>query len=84
MVNDADGSEYPTKAIFVEIVEPERIVWIEDAMTTTSTFTDLGDSRTEMRIHQVNVPAEFRSPEAQAGFMSSLDRCAAYLAELQR
>jgi uncharacterized protein YndB with AHSA1/START domain len=84
MVNDADGSEYPTKAIFVEIVEPERIVWVEDDMTTTSTFTDLGDSRTELRIRQVNVPAEFRTPEALAGFLSSLDRCAAYLAELQR
>ena len=25
-------------------------------MTTTSTFTDLGDGRTEVRIHQINVP----------------------------
>jgi uncharacterized protein YndB with AHSA1/START domain len=82
MVNDADGTEYPSKGIFVEVVEPERLVWVEDDMTTTSTFTDLGDSRTEVRIHQANVPAEFSTTEAQAGFKSSLDRCAAYLAEL--
>jgi uncharacterized protein YndB with AHSA1/START domain len=84
MVNDADGTEYPSKGVFVEVVEPERLVWIEDDinMTTTSTFTDLGGSRTEVRIHQVNVPDAFRGPEALAGFKSSLDRCAAYLAEI--
>ena len=84
MVNDTDGSEYPSKGVFVEVVEPERLVWTEDDinMTTTSTFTDLGGSRTEVRIHQVNVPDMFRGPEAQAGFKSSLDRCAAYLAEV--
>ncbi|HYS33961.1 MAG TPA: SRPBCC domain-containing protein [Streptosporangiaceae bacterium] len=84
MVNDADGSRYPTRSIFVEVTEPERIVWTEpdNGVTTTSTFRDLGGSRTEVRIHQVNVPAAFRSPEAQAGFSTSLDRFAAYLAKL--
>jgi uncharacterized protein YndB with AHSA1/START domain len=84
MVNDADGSEYPTHAVFVEVVEPERLVWSEPdiGMTTTSTFRDLGDSRTEVRISQVNVPAEFRTEQAQAGFASSLDRFSAYLASL--
>jgi uncharacterized protein YndB with AHSA1/START domain len=84
MVNDADGTEYPSKGVFVEVVEPERLVWTEDDinMTTTSTFTDLGGSRTEVRIHQTNVPDAFRGPEAQAGFKSSLDRCAAYLADV--
>jgi uncharacterized protein YndB with AHSA1/START domain len=84
MVNDADGSEYPTHAVFVEVVVPERLVWKEpdSGMTTTSTFRDLGDSRTEVRIHQVNVPAEYRSEQAQAGFTSSLDRFAAYLESL--
>ena len=27
MVNDADGSEYPTQATYVEVTEPERLVW---------------------------------------------------------
>jgi hypothetical protein len=51
-------------------------------VTTTSTFSDLGGARTEVRIQQTNVPAAFRSPEAQAGFTTSLDRFAAYLAAL--
>jgi uncharacterized protein YndB with AHSA1/START domain len=83
MVNDADGSQCPTRAVFVEVTEPERLVWTEpdSGVTTTSTLRDLGDSRTEVRIHQVNVPEEYRSPEAQAGFATSLDRFAAYLAK---
>lgn len=84
MVNDADGSRYPMRAVFVEVTEPERLVWTEpdNGVTTTTTFTDLGGSRTEVRIHQVNVPEEFRTAEAQAGFATSLDRFAAYLAKL--
>jgi hypothetical protein len=74
------------RAVYVDVSEPERLVWTDPAtgMTTTSTFVDLGDSRTEVRIHQTNVPEPFRSPEAQAGFSSSLDRFAMYLAEISR
>jgi hypothetical protein len=65
-------------------VEPEKLVWTEPGtgMTTTSTFSDLGGSRTEVRIRQTNVPEAVRSPEAQAGFATSLDRLATYLARL--
>jgi uncharacterized protein YndB with AHSA1/START domain len=85
MVNDADGSQYPTRAVYVEVTEPERLVWHEadSQMTTTVTFTDAGGSRTEVRIHQVNVPETFQRAEAQAGFLTSLDRCAAYLRNIQ-
>jgi uncharacterized protein YndB with AHSA1/START domain len=84
MVNDADGSQYLTRATYVEVAEPERLVWKEEhtGMTVTVTFADLGGSRTEVRIHQTNVPDAFLSPDAQAGFLTSLDRFAAYLAEL--
>ena len=84
MVNDSDGSRYPTRAIFIEVTEPERLVWEEpdNGVVTTSTFRDLGGTRTEVTIHQANVPAAFRSPEARAGFSTSLDRFAAYLAKL--
>jgi uncharacterized protein YndB with AHSA1/START domain len=84
MVNDADGSRYPTRAIFVEVTEPERLVWQEpdNGVVTTSTFRDLGGTRTEVTIHQANVPDAFRSPEARAGFSTSLDRFAAYVAKL--
>ena len=54
MINDADGSRYPTRAVFDEVVEPERLVWTEShsGMTVTVTFTDLG-ARTGVEIRQV-------------------------------
>jgi uncharacterized protein YndB with AHSA1/START domain len=84
MVNDADGSRYRLRVIYDEVVAPERLAWTDQdtGMTTTSTFTDLGGGRTEVRIHQAKVPAAMRSPEAQAGFATSLDRFAAYLGQL--
>ena len=84
MVSDADGSQYAMRAVYVEVAAPERLVWTDPGtgMTTTSTFTDLGGARTEVEIRQVNVPEPFRSPEARAGFATSLDRCAAYLGAL--
>jgi uncharacterized protein YndB with AHSA1/START domain len=84
MVNDADGSRYRLRVIYDEVVAPERLAWTDQdtGMTTTSTFTDLGGGRTEVRIHQAKVPAAMRSPEAQAGFVTSLDRFAAYLGRL--
>ena len=86
MVDDATGSEYASKGVYTEIDPPERIAWTDPdgGMTTTSTFVDLGDGRTEVRIHQTNVPAMFSTEEAQAGFNSSLDRFDAHLASIQR
>jgi uncharacterized protein YndB with AHSA1/START domain len=84
MVNDADGSEFPTRAIYDEVTAPERLVWTDpdSGMRVTSEFVELGDERTEVRIHQVKGPEAISSAEAQAGFLSSLDRFAAYLATL--
>jgi len=86
MVDDSSGDEYPMRAVFVEFVRPERLAWsepdVEGGMTTSTTFRDLGDGRTEVTIHQTNVPEMYRSPEAQAGFNSSLDRFAAYVSAL--
>jgi uncharacterized protein YndB with AHSA1/START domain len=84
MVNDADGSTYPTSARYVEVTPPERLSWVEDhsGMSVTATFTDLGDDRTQVDIHQTNVPAPMMEPANQAGFRTSLDRFAAHLARL--
>jgi uncharacterized protein YndB with AHSA1/START domain len=86
MVNDADGSEYPTKAVYVEVEPPKRLSWteqdVEGGMVTTIIFTDLGDGRTETVAHQTNVPEMFRSAEAQAGMESSFEKMAAYLATI--
>jgi uncharacterized protein YndB with AHSA1/START domain len=84
MVNDSDGARYPTRAVYVEIAEPERIVWTEpgSGVTTTSIFRDLGGERTELQIRQANAPKGYRSPEAREGFSTSLDRLATYLEKL--
>ena len=84
MVSDADGSEYPTRAVFDEVRPPELLVWTEShsGMRVRSEFVALGPERTEVRIHQTYVPEAFLAPEAQAGFLSSLDRFDAYLAGL--
>jgi uncharacterized protein YndB with AHSA1/START domain len=85
MVNDADGSTYTMRAVYVEVNRPGKLAWTEPGpgMTTTITFSDLGDGRTEVITHQVNVPEAVRSPEAQAGFQTSLDRFGSYLASIR-
>jgi uncharacterized protein YndB with AHSA1/START domain len=86
MVNDSDGSEYPSHGVYVEVDAPNKLSWtepdVEGGMMTSVTFKDLGDGRTEVVIHQTNVPEMYRSPEAQEGFNSSLDRFAAYISTL--
>jgi uncharacterized protein YndB with AHSA1/START domain len=86
MVNDADGTTYPTSARYLEVVPPELLSWVEDhsGMRVTATFTDLGGDRTQVDIEQANVPAPMLDPQAQAGFLTSLDRFAAHLAQLTR
>jgi uncharacterized protein YndB with AHSA1/START domain len=71
-------------ATFTEVVPPERLAWVEPAtgMQTTSTLDDLGDGRTAVVIHQRNVPQAMRTPEARAGFVTSLDKLEEHLAHL--
>ena len=84
MVNDADGNEYATRAVYDEVREPELLAWTEShsGMKVVSRFVALGSDRTEVQIHQRFVPEAFLTPETQAGFLSSLDRFAAYLARM--
>lgn len=72
-------------ATFTEVRAPERLAWVEPAsgMLTTSTLTDLGDGSTEVVIHQRHVPEPMRSPDARAGFLSSLDKLAEHFAQLR-
>ncbi|QDW29594.1 SRPBCC domain-containing protein [Arthrobacter sp. KBS0702] len=83
MVNDGDGSTYPTSARYLEVNPPDRLSWIEDhsGMTVTITFTELGTRRTQVDIVQTHVPAPMMDPAAQAGFLTSLDRFDTYLTE---
>ena len=71
-------------ATFTEVVPPERIAWVEPAsgVHTTGTLIDRGDDGTEVVIHQRHVPEPMRSPQARAGFLTSLDKLEAHLARL--
>jgi uncharacterized protein YndB with AHSA1/START domain len=84
MINDRDGSRYPTHAVYDEVRPPELLSWTEthSGMKVTTQFVALGPDRTEVRIHQRFIPEAFMAPEAQAGFLSSLDRFAAHLGRL--
>lgn len=73
-------------ATFTEVVAPERLSWAEPAtgLHTAATLTPLGENRTEVVIHQRHVPEPMRSPQARAGFRTSLDRLEEHLARLTR
>ena len=81
MINDADGSRYVSRAEYLEIVEPDRLVWTdrEHGTTTTVDFVDLDGERTEIHIHQKGAPQTFHTGRARAGFTTSLDRLEQYL-----
>jgi len=86
MQNVTDGSRYTMRAVYLEVRRPERLVWtepgVEGGMTTTITFSDLGDVCTEVVTHQINVQVMFASPEARRGFETSLRRFDDYIASI--
>ena len=81
-----DHGSHRMVATFTEVVPPERLAWVEPAtgMHTTCTLADLGDGSTAVVIHQRNVPEPMRSPEARAGFLTSLDKLEEHLAHLMQ
>lgn len=81
-----DQGSHRMIATFTEVVPPERLSWVEPAsgLHTTATLTDLSENRTEVVIHQRHIPEPMRSPEARAGFRTSLDKLEEHLARLTR
>lgn len=73
-----DGTEYSNGATYLEVVEPERLVWRDRDvdLVVTITLRDLGD-RTEMTCHVVG---ETGGDQALAGWSSSFDKLAESLA----
>ncbi len=84
MVSTSDGATYTMRAVYREVLRPERLVWTEEdvqgsGMTTTITLTDLGDGHTEVVTHQTNVPPPIAGTDARRGFETSLRRFADYV-----
>ena len=76
-----EHGSYRMVAEITEVLAPERLAWFEpdSGLRTTSTLADLGDGTTELVIHQRHVPEAMRTPEAQAGFLTSLDKLEEHL-----
>ncbi|WP_406202025.1 SRPBCC domain-containing protein [Kitasatospora sp. NBC_01560] len=81
MVMDATGESYPLTSRITEIREGELLAIAEDniGLRSTLTFKDLGDGRSEVVLHQTEVPAMYCGPEAEAGLNSSFDRLVEHL-----
>ncbi|MGW3073740.1 MULTISPECIES: SRPBCC family protein [unclassified Kitasatospora] len=82
MVVDETGEQYPVKAEIAEFRAGESFTMVEEGsgMRSTLTFTELAGGRTQVVLHQTEVPEMFRGPEAEAGLNSSFDRLVEHLA----
>jgi uncharacterized protein YndB with AHSA1/START domain len=80
-ISDTDGSEMPLQAVYVEVVEPVRLVFARGDDRATVTFADLGDGRTEMTFRSTIEATEALRDRAVAGMTSAFDRLAEQLSK---
>ncbi|GAA4379936.1 SRPBCC family protein [Agromyces bauzanensis] len=88
MVNDVDGSEYPTAGVYREVVEPERLVFAwaspgdDDATAPVITVTlrELAGGRTEMLFHLLGWEGRPGDENVYDGWDSAFDLLAEHLA----
>jgi uncharacterized protein YndB with AHSA1/START domain len=86
-VSEIDGTEMTTVGTFTEVREPERLAFEEssednwhEGATSSVTFTDLGDGRTEMVLRSTIHTTDEMIVHAEAGMNGSVDRLAELLA----
>jgi uncharacterized protein YndB with AHSA1/START domain len=88
-----DGSEYPTRGVFLEIVENERIVFTDafepgwepnpdPYFTAITTFTPLSGGRTRYTARALHWTAENRARHEKMGFHQGWGECLDRLAAL--
>ncbi|MDQ1570135.1 MAG: hypothetical protein QOF79_809 [Actinomycetota bacterium] len=90
MVNDADGSEYPTGGTYLEVIEPERLkfTWgnpdesMNGAPVITVTLASQGD-KTEMTFHLEGLSEDLLGAGIYEGWQSAFDVMDDYLSEVQ-
>lgn len=87
MVDDATGEEYPNTGTYVEVVEPERLVWRDDgfpdgtgAGVVTVTFADLGGGKTQLTVHAVADFTDELRRGAELGWGTMFDKLAEFVA----
>jgi uncharacterized protein YndB with AHSA1/START domain len=81
-----EGAEMTTAGTLTEVVRPERLTFEEpsedawhDGATSTVTFTDLGDGRTEMVLRSTIHTTDEMVVHAEAGLNEGIDRLAELL-----
>jgi uncharacterized protein YndB with AHSA1/START domain len=82
-----DGNEYPFDGVYVDVVEPERLVFDgsihgspEQRVWTEVTFTDRGD-KTQVRVRQLYSFESFATKGAPIGWSQQFDRLEEFLAQ---
>jgi uncharacterized protein YndB with AHSA1/START domain len=87
LIRDDDGVEYPTGGFYIEVVEPERLVFTWGApgdsgeeSVVTVVLADLG-GRTEMTFHQAGFTTDESRKNVHDGWSSCLDRLTAQFEE---
>jgi uncharacterized protein YndB with AHSA1/START domain len=83
-----NGENYPFDGTYVEIVEPERIVFqgnIHDVpgqdVLTTVTFAE-HQGKTKLTVHQVYAMESYATRGAPEGWSQTLDHLAEFVAQL--
>jgi uncharacterized protein YndB with AHSA1/START domain len=84
MVADDGSGQHRMRAVYDRVEPPNLLVWreVESGMVTTVTLTELDDGTTLTETVQTGAPLGYRSPEARAGWRTSLDRFASHVASV--
>jgi uncharacterized protein YndB with AHSA1/START domain len=82
MVSEDGAHHHRMHAVYEAVDRPRLLAWREtdSGALTTITFTDLGDGTTEVTTNRTNLPDAYTSPDSLAGWATSLDRYATYIA----
>jgi uncharacterized protein YndB with AHSA1/START domain len=87
-----EGTEHRSRGVYREIVAPERLVFtfawerggsagLGSETIVTLIFRDLGDGRTELRLHQAPFQSAEGRDDHRTGWSSCFERFADYLAQ---
>ena len=79
-----EHGSYRMVATFTDVVPEELLAWTDSTtgVHTTGVLADFPGGKTVVSIRQRHVPEYMRSPEARAGWVTSLDKLEEHLARL--
>jgi uncharacterized protein YndB with AHSA1/START domain len=90
MILDETGQEFPTGGLYLEVREPERLVftWRDpggDAESVVAVeLAELGERRTAMTFHQAGFTSDEARESVHEGWSSAFDRLAEHVTQTRR